>query len=273
MSPVILRFTLLLVLLYGPSDYYAQVPLRVVAASMLLRGAWLRSRYGWGLLTLLFSAAVAVRWFDIDNHQFLILYWVLTIYLAHAYPQIAPRVPTVARQLVGWTFFFAVCWKFMGGQYYDGTFWEYTLLVDSRVTVAAKAVGSMTSSMLERNRASIRELVDPLTDVDRIQIASSARIKAMSRVMSWLGVGVEAAVAALFLLPMTPGAAAVAKMRIWVMNAFLLTYVLLPVVGFAWILVILTMAQMSSRQDRAVPLMLSIAMAIVLMSGWRLVVT
>ncbi len=79
---VALLFTILTVLLYHARYWYTSGPLIALSLAAL---TWpgLRARpFPWLLTVVLLSTGVARHWYTIDNHQYLLVYWCLSVLLA-----------------------------------------------------------------------------------------------------------------------------------------------------------------------------------------------
>ena len=135
-----LKLALVLALLYGASSSAAEVPVRVLATMMLVFPTFLTQPALWWLLTVALVAGNARDWYSIDNHKYLITYWVLACTISLHVRERHQWLGGVARTLTALVFGFAVLWKIVGGEYLNGSFLYYTFLTDSRLTRLSAAV-------------------------------------------------------------------------------------------------------------------------------------
>lgn len=245
---LIYRLTLLLVVLYGPMYWSARLPVTVVGVAMLARADWLESRTAWALLLALMAEGVGIQWFRIDNHQFLITYWLLAVNLSLYADNPDRSLGRMAGSLIGGTFVFATAWKIGGGEFVNGVFWEGMLLTDDRLSVAAQLLGGLSPAVLQENLVALTSFSDPVSGPSSIALQSSVEIDVLARRLSWIGMGLEGAIAALFILPQR-------FMSQWIRIGALLAfqigvYSALPVPGFGWVLGVMAIAHTPQQQQR-----------------------
>jgi hypothetical protein len=216
---------------------------------MLLLSRWLESRLGWLILLILLSEALLWRWFDSDNHQFLLVYWVLAVYLALLFRLPDDSWRTVARQLLVAAFGAAFAWKVVGGEYFDGSFWEGTLITDPRLAAHAVVVGGLPSTALASNADAVADLLAAERSEESVDMVSTPRMRVLGLALSWVGLLMEGGVATLLMLSREGLARTIA---LFSLGSFLLAvYVWLPVYGFAWLIGLLALAQMEERERLA----------------------
>jgi hypothetical protein len=234
-----MRLCLIATVLHGSSAAAANVPIRVVAGLMLVCPDLLTRPVLWWTLTAAVWASNIASWSSIDNHKYLIGYVALTCSLSLSVACPSTWLRDASRQLVGCVFALAVIWKLIAGQYVDGSFFYFTFLQDGRLQRVASAIGSVPTSDLRALTEAIGYL-GGMGDVTTFLVVSRlAPLLVTALSMSWLGLLLEAAVGAAFLL----------KWRIFRMSRHYLlmafvatTYFLLPVIGFAFVLCILGMS-------------------------------
>ena len=91
-------------------------------------------------------------WTHADNHQYLIIYWVLAVALAAGSLDPARARAVAARWLLAAVFVLATLWKLSNLAFVDGSFFEFTLLTDSRFAPVATVIGGVDAHDLEANR-------------------------------------------------------------------------------------------------------------------------
>ncbi len=230
----VLRLTVLLLLFYGGSSWHLSIPLKVACGAALFSQRIRGSLVWWIGITCLVALMNGISWHSIDNHKYLITYWSMTVTLAVACPTSAERVLLWnARGLVGICFGLAVIWKLLAGEYLDGTFWEYTLLTDSRLRVVSSVVGGIPLADLSTNRSLVADAFQWPAENPIVHLATSPQLAGVAKAMSWWGLGIESLIAVLWLCPVrTPLSLKDASL----IGFLVTTYMLLPVVGFASVL-------------------------------------
>lgn len=248
-SATILRLTLLLLLLYGAQSPFLDVPLRVTCGLMLVFSSLSNVSYLWWFLCVVLIVGNGIEWYSIDNHKYLITYWTLACALSLGVSDGQEQykyLRSSATMMVGLVFSFATLWKVIGGEYHDGTFMHMTLLLDPRVSYATSMLSGMSLEELSAGREAAAFLGRaPVLDTPiPLQTASNVRVVAL--VLSWLTLMGEGAVAVLHLR----GRQATYTARHTLLKLFIvLTYLLLPVIGFAVVLTVMGFAECDQDDD------------------------
>ncbi len=246
-ADLVFRLTLLTLLLHGSSDRWLDVPLQVVCGLALVSRTHHRSPVTWLLVAVFVWGINATDWLWIDNHKFLMSYWVLACALAATATDADPVLRWNGRLLAGLCFAFATLWKLVGGQYLNGEFFTYTLLLDDRMEFLAHHLGGVSPADLAQARALENTLALVPGDTVRATLPGGPRLHAVALLLSWWTIAIEAAITALFL----GGTAFCRRWRDAALLAFVAsTYVLVPVLGFGYILVILGLASCRAEQPR-----------------------
>ena len=144
--------TLVVVLLATTGAWYVAAPVSLLTAAALVFPE-LRDRplLWWALLGCL-GAGVHQVWTQADNHQYLIIYWVLAVALAAASVDPVRARALAARWLLAAVFSVATLWKLSNLAFVDGSFFEFTLLTDSRFAPVASVIGGIDAHDLDANR-------------------------------------------------------------------------------------------------------------------------
>lgn len=244
---VTLRLTLILVLLYGSTSPLANVTIRLLCGLMLVFPQFLTGRFLWIMIGIVMATANGLLWHSIDNHKYLITYWVLACGLALIFPNRRRQeeyLRKTATWMIGLVFLFATLWKLCAGEYLDGKFFYFTFLSDSRLSYATSLISGLSTDDLQLGREALRFLGTVPLHESELEIAGSARLRTVTLLLSWATIAGEGAIAALYLWQ---------SRRLYAVRQGLLmcfigaTYFLLPVIGFAAILTLLGFA--SSRKD------------------------
>ena len=238
---LVLRFTALFLLLYGSSTVFLDIPLRVLCGLMLLSPALLTNQVMWVLICGIVWWVNATDWLWIDNHKILITYWCLVCALAVSAKDTDGVLAWNGRVLIGLTFLFATTWKILAGEYWDGAFLHYTFLADDRVESVATAIGGLSPNVLPQNRLLEVLLKQFPQAIGSVTLTTSPRLQAFTLAASYWTLLIEGSVAIVFLInPLQP----LSRFRDWFLIVFIATtYFLLPVLGFAYILIIMGFAQ------------------------------
>lgn len=244
-----LRCSALLLLLHSASTPFLTVPVTLACGLMLLFPRLVYSSLPWWLVALALLVGNAVDWYSIDNHKYLITYWALAIAISLHFPEARRRryLATTARIAIGLVFLFAVLWKLWAGEYLDGSFLYVTFLVDSRLEVPASLVSRVPIQDLMIAREAIATLGSRGISGAEVPLVEAFRLYKLTLVMSWLTVVGEACIAVLFL----SGARRLYHARHYLLMTFILmTYFLLPVIGFAIALTVMGLAQCRAEDSR-----------------------
>ena len=238
------------------------MPILVLSALGLLDRRVLAAPALWLALAILAAVRIALDWPLPDNHEYLLAYWSLAVFLGLRSADPAAIVRRSARLLVGLVFAAAVCWKILAPEYFDGRFFRVTLLTDPRFENMSLLLGGLSPDDIDYDRAILRaplpegaELADPPVLIE----PTAFRILAKSA--TWGLFLLEATVALAFLIPKF------GRSRHWLLLGFCLTiYAFAPVAGFGWILLALGLAQCSDA-DRAIRRAYLAAFLLVLVYG------
>ena len=244
---LILQLTAVLVVLHEIDTFpWSRAPERLLAMAMLFAPRLMRSKGAWITLSSLLVINNLWHWSLLVNHEYLTTYWVLACTLA-LYSSAPEKVLAWnGRLLIGLCFLVATIWKFLGGEYLDGSFLHLTFLLDSRLALGAYLLGGVEGDILQQNRL----LFDTMQTTGNIApqaLQSSPRMAAMSLILSYWTIFIEAIVALSFLLPRPKR---FVQLRYGILLLFIFTtYTVIPVLAFGALLLIMGLAQ--CMQDRS----------------------
>jgi hypothetical protein len=233
-SDLALRLTLALVMLHGTTTLGMAAGARTLCLGMLIVPSLLRERLLWAALLVILAVGNMPRWYQIDNHQFLMVYWVAACTLCL---RRSAALATNARLLIGIGFSFAVIWELISREFVDGSFFYFTSITDYRLQGFAAWVSG--KSILE-----VQSLSDAITQLRHSGVANASsplelnpQLLAVARAASLFGLVLEAFIAATHVL----------HAGIWRHAGLVLfiagTYFVLPVTGFAFLLTVMGLAQ------------------------------
>ncbi|WP_088240915.1 hypothetical protein [Calothrix rhizosoleniae] len=246
---LILRLTLLLVLLHGPDEFtLSRLPEKIFSALMLFIPNLLIQRFMWlALCTVLIINNIRF-WFLYVNHEYLITYWCLVCLLAIYSSKPEQIMMWNAKLLLGLCFFLSTVWKFISGEYLDGSFLHATFLLDKRLEMGASLLGGLDSEVLTTNRQAFASMQANGVINEEVKLITSPLMSYLSLVFSYWTLLIEGVISMAFLssIPKWLG-----KNRDWLLILFIVTtYPLIPVYSFAAMLCILGLAQCSMNEQK-----------------------
>jgi hypothetical protein len=208
----------------------------------------------WFTISMFVLAHDIVSWADVDNHKWLMGWWCVALGMAALAPAESQLkvIKFNARLLLGLCFAFATIWKLFSVDYLDSTFFEYELLTDSRFRDASHYVGRVEIEDLKENRKSVHEFQKSYrTDLETpesITLVSNRLIDLLAIGMTWWTILIEGAIA---LVCLWPGDRLIAIVRAMVLLVFAATtYLLAPVLGFGWMVIVMGFAQCPERYKK-----------------------
>lgn len=261
-SELVLRLTLIYLLLKPIGEWWIQVPVLALAAFGLLFPGMLRRSWVWWALTLASTLRVVHGFAWMDNHAYLLTYWLFAIALYLTAGEKDRELATHARFLVGASFAFAVVWKtVLTSDFLSGDFFHMTLLLDERFRDLGLIADLVSPAQWKANMAAFGELRGG--ERETVELASSPRLSGFVRIATWWTILLEAGVALAFLLP-SRWAITRAKDALLLLFAWS-TYPFATVAGFGWLLMILGIAQCPRRNRILLGLYLVSFVAILIM--------
>lgn len=230
---------LLTVLLHSPGPINAAVGI-VAVVGVLFRPVT-RLPALWLALSVLLAANAALVWFELFNHNYLILYGCLALGIALMTPDPDRVLASTARYLLALVFLFAAFYKAISPDFPSGDFFEFTLITDERFRDLAEVIGGLPADAGAANLGAIREWGEGTRPPGVAGLETGPRIGLLADAMAIWTLFIEGAIGVLFLAART---ARIGRFTEIVLLLFVATtYVLAPVVGFGWILLVLGLAQ------------------------------
>lgn len=236
-----LAMMLVIVLTGSPAEVPAATPLPLIG---LVVPGMARNRWIWLVLFgFLVVSPIARPWAELDNHNWLQVYWLAATALSRwaIHPDATLRV--AARLLVGFAFLFATTWKLISPEFVTGAFFDVTFSTDRRLGDVAVALGLQEEGLTSSNQRLITAWRRPLEQPLPEAVVVSPAVAAITPLLSWLTILLEGAVAVTFLAPLRQ------RWR-WLRDIVVLlfvvtTYPTAPVTGFG--LLVLSMAVVTSE--------------------------
>ncbi len=247
-SDLLCYITLLLLLFYIDDVWYLEQPIRVLCfLGLFFKKARLNIEF-WVAIVSIFAASNLIHWYLIDNHMYLMLYWVLTLLISRIIFAISQSQESSldilafnGRWLLVCCMSLAVFWKLFQADYTDGSFFEFTLITDERFKNFASKIGHVDISKLSYN-GYVEQNIFMLKELKHV-LSSSLQIEKLAKALTWWTIGIEATIAILFLIPDHPSKRRFTMLKHWSLIFFILsTYLIAPVFGFAWLLILMGLA-------------------------------
>jgi hypothetical protein len=215
----------------------------------------LRSAMFWYVTATILGTGIYFTWESADNHRYLFVYMALALCCTFSLPRSdqALALALSSRWLLGLCMLLAVGWKVASPDYLSGSFFHFELLADERFAQVASWTSGISFEQLAENRA-LRESVTAGhlhgSTLCEVQFHSAAGIPLIAQILTWWTLGIETALAALFLASaiwFTRGRLVLlASLALLVFAAT--TYAVAPVRGFGGILMLLALAQCQPEQ-------------------------
>ena len=241
----VLRMTLILLILHSHPTWLMQIPLRIICCMMLLGRGLEKSRTLWTLLCAMQVYQYSMIRFGIDNHKYLIAYWSIACLLS-LFSKAPTRVLTWnGRILVGLTFALAAHWKSLGGEFFNGKFFSFMLVTTE--SFHGDALAGVPSSVLAWNEQLLGLLQALPHEGFSLELASAHEYVGLGVALAWATVIIEGLVAVAFLVSRFR---ALHEARHALLISFaLVTYSILRVVGFGFLLLVMAYAQTPTEDD------------------------
>jgi len=207
-----------------------------------------RAKISLSLLFISLATYLFFYWFDVNNHDFLIFYWVGICLLTCFQKNKRSYISNNARNLIVLVFSFASFWKFTTPQYRSGANIKTLSVVDSRINVIPIALNDMTKQdILYENRLLDMLRYDPDNKILRVSRQDQGQMSfSIYMYISWLVILGEFLIALLFLLSKFINT--FKKIAHYVFISFIfITYQVVPISGFSFILSILGFATLNEE--------------------------
>ena len=243
---LVLPMTAMVVLFPGGTRIHYLV-VGLAAAGLVVRKVRMLPWLWFSLAGLRTADHLAHGWFLIDNHHYLLTYWCAALGLVLLSREPACVLRTNARLLLGLCFGFAAAWKFLGGEYLDGSFTGYLLLTNPRPSSVIPGL-SVPTEILEINRTALEAQGALPGQVQPVPLEGfSPDVQLAAVLMSLWTIGIELLIAVAFLLPLPPRWRQMGNVGLLTFVAT--TYTLAPVLVFGLLLVVMGLSQTRSSDS------------------------
>lgn len=231
--------TTLLVAFHGFRAWFFALPAQCAVIAGLIFRRLLCNPLFWVFLAALAASRIYWHWHDVDNHKFILLYWLCCMAIAHAQAgdDLKHRVVTFnARFFLIFIMLGAVAQKASSPSYMDASFFEFELLVDTRFRGFAALFG-IDPDLTVRAREFLNMLQSPYHEVEQnaIFLESNPRVTALAVFVTWYDLIIQAVIGVGFLVGGRRGdLIGHLSLLLFIFTA----YFAAPVIGFAWTLII-----------------------------------
>lgn len=236
---LVLRLTALLAMANAVKPFAPKIVVALMMGATLFSRTLLRSRGWWLMVTFFVVSTTSMRWYTADNHKWLWGYWLFACAIAAGERgDVARRVLAFnGRWLMGLCMLAATIWKIVGWQYFDGSFFVYTLHFDSRFAIVTQQLGQPGHAYQDARQAFGR-------------VASSLQPQSVTHTQAMLAFALFACYWTIFIEALWSLAFCSTRPR-WLHDKrdlvalvfIATTYFLAPVHGFGSLLVVMGLAQ------------------------------
>jgi len=232
--------TLVLTIIFGFDYWLFRIVSRICLLVFVLHPRSLRRPQFWFSLALAGTISIIVEWEQIDNHKYLLNYWLWVLFIVHlfAQPERQQRIILFnARFFLCLIFLAASAQKLSSPSYRSGAMFEHYLYVDSRFKAFGKLIG-VDPAAGDAVKKRIMFLRSPFAEVEGndIHIPGSDRARVAALAMTWWDVSLQLLIGALLLFRRrrTDEIA-----HVLLLFFIFTTYIPAPVFGFGWIVAIM----------------------------------
>ena len=233
---LLLRISALLVVLQGVSSSVASTLLLIPGVLITLSSKHVRSGAAWWSLVALMAMGNLWRWFDVPNHDWLILAWILACAIGVSREETDRVLRGNARTMLAIVFIASAAQKLLFGAWHDGLFLEL-YAAKHPWTAGLFGVSEAGFQQLQAAKALIQT---GLIDQAAFVLPGTEGSRTGLILVSWIVVVGEFVIGSLFLLKPSQR---VIQWRTSGLPTFIwFAYPFAPIKGFAWILLILALA-------------------------------
>jgi hypothetical protein len=270
------QLTWVLFLLDPPGHPISDVPLTILAILGLTIPRLCWHPLLWWIATPLTVVPVIQDWFGVDNHEFLRVYWTLSIAVAASRPLSTPEFASGARRLIGLVFLFATLWKaLISPDFTDGRYLRFAFMTDSRFAGWSALIGGLGAEQQDINRELVRDWLSSPDSRWDSDFTEPPRLRAAAFLVTGMVLILELSIAVCFLLPLGRGPS---RFRDPLLLLFGITaYAVATVDGFGWLLCAMGLAQADPERPRVAIAYLSLFALILIYArsswlGWLIAV-
>lgn len=239
---LIYRLTILMLILRVMDSWIIALPVGIASIFIFLSKDLAGNRWLWLLVLLGLTIYNINSWFFIDNHKYLINYWVGVCFLSTLYTNRVKVLKINAHILIALTFLFAVFWKFASPDFLSTTFMQVQLLTESRLQFITEFFTSIEYDQL-RDKIRLMDFIasDPNVYM-KVTLNDDPVLEPLAIILTYSALLLEIAIVISFSFYKIPF---FKNNRDHTLAAFILsTYLLVPVTTFGFILTLMGLAQL-----------------------------
>ena len=263
--------TLVLTVVFGFDHWLFQTVARICLLMFIVHPRSIRRAEFWLALALAGTISTILDWERVDNHKYLLDYWLWVLSIVHLFDQPERQQRIIrfnARFFLCLIFLAASAQKLSSRSYRSGEMFEHYLYVDQRFGGFGKLIG-IDPSVSDAVKKQLMFLRSPFAEVEgnEIHIAGSDRARAAALVMTWWDLSLQLAIGALLLFRQrrTDEIA-----HVLLLFFIFTTYLPAPVFGFGWILAIMGFTLAQDKFPRIAAIYMACFLAILLYQvPWR----
>ncbi len=174
--------------------------------------------------------------YSYDNHEWLLLYWLLALAIYSFGKNSERQFQITSRLLIGLTFLFATAWKILSPEFRSGAFFEFAGATEPRFTDAFTMMGNISAADVSSNLQAIAALKSA-GGVVPFSLIEVSGYESFWMFLTIATIVVEGALAVTFLAPLP-------RTKLWIRDVLLGgftvgTYLVMPVLGFGQLLCVL----------------------------------
>ena len=232
--------TLVLTVILGFDYWLFRAVAQICLLTFVLHPPSIRSPLLWLALALAGTITTIVGWERIDNHKYLLDYWLWVLFIVRLFSQLEQQRRILlfsARFFLCLIFLAASAQKLSSPSYRSGEMFEYYLYVDARFKAFGKLIG-IDPSAPDAVKRRIMFLRSPFAEVEgnEVHVAGSDRAHVAALAMTWWDASFQLLIGALLLFRRRR---ADEIAHILLLFFIFTTYLPAPVFGFGWILAIM----------------------------------
>ena len=245
---LIYRLTVILLVFYHPPSWVGEIPVRIAVVFMFFSYELSRNRWLWLLLFLGFSVYSMRYWYEIDNHRYLINYWVGVCFISTLFKDRLQVLKVNAHLLIVLAFIFAVFWKLTSADFLNGDFMQYSLLIDPRMQYMNTAIVGITPEQFLDKKLLMQYLSIAPNLETKVTLDSAPRLHTVALLFTYITLLIEIVILISFALKRFP---LFQKIKDYSLHFFvLILYPFIPVIGFGLILSLLGIAQLEQGEKK-----------------------
>ena len=245
-----LRMMLLILLFHMKDNAILSIFMPVFVIPGLLIRKIALNKYYW----LLFAVVTVYFYLIMDlenyvpNHRHIFAYLSLAITIGlffNSFEKVLIFLKIQAKQIIGLCFLFAVIGKLLAPEFLNGSFFEFTNIVDPRFFGFTANAGNVELTNLHLNNTIFQNLLNTSEPNSSFYLNTSTRLETLGIILSYWTIFIEAMIAISFLVPVS---FKISKIRDYFLAAFIITtYPIATVTGFALILATMGFFQSVSK--------------------------